>query len=92
MPIEITKLSGETMGTADRDYFLDENRELTTDEEKAAFVLIRKGQDIPKETADKYGIGKTPQTKTAPAKTSVKKAAPVSNKSAEPTENKGEDE
>lgn len=68
------------MGTADKDYFLDENREVTTDEEKAAFVLIRKGQDIPKEMADKYGIGKE--------KTAEKGGKPASNKAKKPSADK----
>ena len=78
------------MGKADKDYFLDENRELTDDEEKAAFVLIRKGQDIPKEIADKYGIGKVAQPEEAAGEEhAVKRAAkPTANKSAKPTEDK----
>jgi hypothetical protein len=88
MPIEMTKLSGETMGIADKDYFLDENRELTTDEEKAAFVLIRKGQDIPKEMADKYGIGKVTPTDEVEAEKPVKASKASANKSAKPAEDK----
>lgn len=81
------------MGTADKDYFLDANREVTTDEEQAAFVLIRAGQNIPKEMADQYGIGKVAQTEEA-AETPVtekseKSAKPSADKSAKPTENKG---
>lgn len=77
------------MGTADKDYFLDENRELTTDEEKAAFLLIRKGQDVPKEMADKYGIGKVAQPDEEAGGETVKKPARTSKK-AEPAENKAE--
>lgn len=77
------------MGVAEKDYFLDENRELTTKEEKAAFVLIRKGQEIPKEMADKYGIGKAEKPEKAADKpVSQKSAKPSENKSAEPAENK----
>lgn len=46
------------MGVANKTYYLDENRELTEDQSKAAFVLINEGQEIPKEMADQYGIGK----------------------------------
>ena len=79
------------MGHADKDYFLDERRELTTDTEKAAYVLIRKGQNVPKEMADKYGIGKVAQTEEAVVEVPVEEKAtkPASNKSAKPTENKG---
>lgn len=75
------------MGIADKDYFLDENLKLTTDEDKAAFVLIRKGQEIPKEMADKYGIGKPKaEAKAAPASTN-KAAKPAENKSQENKDN-----
>lgn len=73
------------MGTADKDYFLDENRELTTDEGEAAYVLIRAGQEIPKEMADKYGIGKVAQ----PAEAKAKAEAPATNKAEKPRKNKG---
>ncbi len=87
------------MGKADKDYFLDEHRQLTDDEAKAAFVLIRKGQEVPKEMADKYGIGKVAQPEEVAAedtvtegdskeKTSEKAAKPSANKSAAPAENK----
>lgn len=76
------------MGIADKDYFLDEHRQLTTDEAKAAFVLIRKGQEIPKEMADKYGIGKTKEKQDAPPAESVKAAKPSADKSVKPTEDK----
>lgn len=79
------------MGIADRDYFLDENRELTTDEDKAAYRLINKGQEIPKDMADKYGIGKVAQTEVAAddAVSDKKSAKPSADKSAKPTKNKG---
>lgn len=90
MPLTHTKLSGATMGIADRDYYLDENRELTTDADKAAFRLINKGQDVPKEMADKYGIGKVAQPEKAAADAVDEKAAkPTVNKSVKPTKNKG---
>lgn len=67
------------MNTADKDYFLDKNRKLTTDENKAAFVLIRKGQEISVEMAEEHGIGQKAETK---------KETPTANKTAEPSENK----
>lgn len=77
-------------GTADQDYFLDDNRELTTDESKAAILLIRKGQDVPKDVADKYGIGKVAQSDETAADTVEEKAEkPSTNKSKKPTQNKG---
>jgi hypothetical protein len=63
------------MGVADKDYFLDDAGNVTADEEKAAFVLIRAGQDIPKEMADKYGIGKVAQTEEATADETVEEKA-----------------
>lgn len=77
------------MAPADKDYFLDDNQQLTDDQDKAAFLLIRKGQEVPKEMADKYGIGKVaPQSDDEPAKESVKAEKPSKNKSAQPTEDK----
>lgn len=76
------------MGIADRDYFLDDSRNLTDDPVKAAFVLIRKGQDVPKEMADKYGIGKVTPTAEVEAKETVKASKPAKNKSAKPAEDK----
>jgi hypothetical protein len=58
MPFIIKKSSGVKMGVANKTYYLDQNRELTEDQSKAAFVLINEGQEIPKEMADQYGIGK----------------------------------
>ena len=78
------------MGTADKDYYLDENRQLTDDAEKGAFLLIRQGQEIPKEMADEYGIGKVAQTvEEDGAPVEEKAAKPSANKSAAPTKNKG---
>jgi hypothetical protein len=58
MPLIVNRRSGIMQGTADKDYFLTLEGKVTTDEEKAHSLLIRKGQDIPKDIADKYGIGK----------------------------------
>lgn len=83
------------MAVADKTYYLDENKELTTDQEQAAFVLINKGQEIPRDMADKYGIGKVAQEGETDAaegdESSVeeKAAQPSANKSKKPTENKG---
>lgn len=75
------------MGIADKDYFLDENKQLTDKEDKAAFVLIRKGQEIPKDMADKYGIGKPRNLGAGGAKA----ANPSANKAAKPAENKSQE-
>lgn len=75
---------------ADKDYFLDAQRNLTTDTDAAALLLIRAGQEIPKDMADRYGIGKVAQTESAEEKPVSKKASkPSANKSETPTENKG---
>lgn len=77
---------------ADKDYYLDKDRKLTDDPEKGAFHLIREGQEIPKEMADEYGIGKR---KTAAADESAENAGdgkkasgPTANKSAKAKDNK----
>jgi hypothetical protein len=76
------------VGTADKDYFLDAEGNVTTDEEAAHQLLIREGQDVPKEMADKYGIGKVAQTEEETAEP-VKKAAKSSeNKAEKAAENK----
>lgn len=49
------------MGTADKTYYLDAGGNLTEDSQKGATILINEGQEIPKEMADKYGIGKVAQ-------------------------------
>jgi hypothetical protein len=72
-------------GTADKDYFLTLEGKVTTDEEKAHSLLIRKGQDIPKDIADKYGIGKKA---SADAERPAKAEAPSKDKSAQPAKNK----
>ena len=78
------------MGTADKDYFLDKEGNIAQDELSAATLLIRKGQEVPKEVADKYGIGKVAQSDEATDDTVEKKSAkPSANKSVTPTKNKG---
>lgn len=70
------------MGIADKDYFLDADGKLTTDEQTAATLLIRKGQDVPSDIATQYKIGKTE------AKSEAKSETPTANKKAAPTTNK----
>ena len=41
---------------ADKDYFLDENAQLAKDESSAAFLLVRKGQEITADVAQKYNL------------------------------------
>jgi hypothetical protein len=57
--------SSEEVMKADKDYFLDENDKLAKTEKDAAFLLVRKGQEISAETAKKYGIGAETKTETA---------------------------
>lgn len=88
------------MGTADKDYFLDGDGKVTTDQDAAATLLIRKGQDIPADMAEQYGIGKSskakataegtvPETDAATATDSTEKASRAkSNKAAKPASNK----
>jgi hypothetical protein len=76
------------MGKADQDYFLDVEGNVTTDEKKAHQLLIRKDQDIPKEMADKYGIGKVAQKEEESDGKTVKSAKPSANKSEKPANNK----
>lgn len=76
------------MVQADQDYFQDDEGNVTTDANAAAFLLVRKGQDIPIEMADKYGIGKVAQEVQDEAP--VEKAAtPSSNKAKTSASNKG---
>lgn len=77
------------MGIADKDYFLDAEGQLTDSEEKAATLLLRAGQDVPVEMADKYGIGKVAQADEAADPVSAKAATPSANKKASPSKNKG---
>lgn len=85
MPINWNRPSEvKTVGNADKDYFLDVEGNVTTDEETAHQLLIRKGQDIPKDMADKYGIGKVAQDEE------TEEAAKPAKKSAKSSENKAE--
>jgi hypothetical protein len=95
-----THPSGEIMGTADKDYFLDAEGNVTTDEEAAHTLLIRKGQDIPKDMADKYALGKKGTKASAMADESAadetdtsdggeKASSPSANKKARQPRNKG---
>jgi len=77
-----------TVGTADKDYFLDVEGNVVTDEETAHQLLIRKGQEIPKEMADRYGIGKVAQPEAKADEKTVKKAKATENKAEKPTEDK----
>ncbi len=90
MSINFSQHSGGVfVGTADKDHFLTAEGEVTTDESEAHQLLIRKGQEIPKEMADKYGIGKTEKAEKAAEPSAPKKGAkPAANKSAEPASNK----
>lgn len=74
---------------ADKTYYLDSTGELTTEEPSSGFVLINEGQEIPKEMADRYGVGKvaTVEEEVAEEKT-VKSAKPTKNKSMSPKANK----
>lgn len=73
---------------ADKDYFLDTEGNVTTDTEEAHQLLIREGQEIPKEMADKYGIGKVAQPEDAAEKPVQKAAKSTENKAEKSTENK----
>lgn len=77
---------------ADKDYFLDEEGNVTDDESKAATLLIRAGQEMSQEVADKVGSqpddGKVAQEGEA-EDAEAKAAKPASNKKAAPSSNKG---
>lgn len=85
------------MGTANQDYFLDAEGNVTTDEEKANTLLIRSGQEIPADMAERYGDALNSkvarQSEEAKAEESAEaepKAAKASaNKKASPSKNKG---
>lgn len=79
------------MGTADKDYFLDAEGNVTTDEATAHTLLIRKGQDIPKDMADKYDLGKKAAkvADTEEVDGGEKASSPSANKKASPSKNKG---
>lgn len=74
---------------ADKDYFLNKDGNLAESDEDAAFLLVRKGQEISAETAGRYGLGKVAQEGEPVEKAEKKSAAPSENKSAKPTRNKG---
>ena len=75
---------------ADRDYDLDAEGNLTDDPSTAATHLIRKGQEVPKEMADKYGIGKVAQeAEELEDLTVIKSVKPTANKRQGPKSNKG---
>lgn len=92
------------MGIADKTYYLDAEGNLTEDPVKAATILINEGQEIPKEMAEKYSIGKVAQpdgearqTDTAKAKTETtadavagdpKASKPAANKATKPAKDK----
>jgi hypothetical protein len=57
--------SSEEVMKADKDYFLDDKEKLAKSETDAAFLLVRKGQEIPADVAKKYGIGEKAETTTA---------------------------
>jgi hypothetical protein len=89
--------SGEIMGQANQDYFLDADGNVTTDEQEAATLLIRKGQDVSKDMADKYGdalsgkvarqsVADEADAEDAPDEKAATKSA---NKKASPSKNKG---
>ena len=77
------------VGISDKDYFLDIEGNVTTDEATAHQLLIRAGQEIPKQMADDYGIGKVTSTDEKAEKETVKSAKPSTNKAEKAAENKG---
>ena len=76
------------VGKADKDYFLNADGNLAESEDDAAFLLVRQGQDVTQEMADKYGIGKVAQEEQD-AEPVEKAAKPASNKAKKPASNKG---
>jgi hypothetical protein len=70
---------GGVMGIADKDYFLNDKGELAQSDEDAATLLVREGQEVPQDMADKYGIGKVAQSGEE-ADGSVKAATAPENK------------
>lgn len=77
---------------ADKDYFLDKDQQLTEDEAQAAFLLVREGQEVSKETAERYGLGKVApageEGETVADESDAKSKKPAENKSKKPNENK----
>jgi hypothetical protein len=82
---------GEVMGIADKDYFTTKEGTLAEGEADAAFLLIRKGKEIPKHMADKYPelASKVAQPEEAAEDAPEKAATPKANKSRKPASNKG---
>lgn len=83
------------MGVADKTYYLDAKGSVTDSAEKGAIVLINKGQEIPADMAQKYGLGRQTDTAKAKAETVVDDAAgdakaskPAANKAAKPGKDK----
>lgn len=65
---------------AEKTWYLTKDQELTDDAEKAAFVLINEGQDIPPHMQKKYFAKKKAEE--------PKKASPAKNKKKSPAKNK----
>jgi hypothetical protein len=85
---------------ADKDYFLDKDRLLTDDEANAAFLLVRKGQEVSKDVAELYGLGKvapagdeaqTVKDEEEKPKPAAKSKTPAENKSKTPASVKGKE-
>lgn len=66
------------MQIADKNYFLDAEGKLTTNEEDARIRLINEGQEIPAEMAAEYDFGgKVAQKDAAPAPEAADAEAPA---------------
>lgn len=93
MGIKLHTPSGIVVAVADQDYFLDTDRNVTTDKHQSAMLLIRKGQNISREMAETYGIPTASTAKAEPekvAQTDVedKTETPKKTKKPTPSENK----
>ena len=86
------------MKVADKDYYRDEDGNVTSDESKAATLLVREGQEMTAEVeeliggADKAEDKKVAQEseEDAEADEAAKKSSkPAANKKASPSKNKG---
>lgn len=73
-------------GIADKDYYLDAEGNIAESDETAATLLIRAGQEVPKEMADQYGIGVAAEAEESEAKSEK----PSKNKAVKPKADKGE--
>ena len=78
------KMSGKQ---ADKDYYTDENGEVTDDPAKQRFLLVRAGQDMTTDVAEK--IGGLNNEEGSSAEGEEKASAPKANKKAQPSKNKG---